>query len=198
MSSNIICPIHLKLIYSFHSSFPGLWLAHLFSFLCSHWLSVVTSSVSALVPVKVKWAKTWSPFTPPEWLQSSGVSGTGMQVWVRTTMPWSSWDKITNHWGLNANTPGPCLKTLCSQPTVLLWASTSWVHDPPRRRGCDGRDRRWAERKGLKGQISWSCICLAHYFLYTLHHCYQFGSFSSSCIILNTLHLWHPMLHYLI
>lgn len=90
-------PIHSKLIHSFHSSFPGLWLARLFSFLCSHWLSVVTSSVSALVPVKVKWAKTWSPFMPPEWLQSSGVSGTGMQVWVRTTMPWSSWDKITNH-----------------------------------------------------------------------------------------------------
>ncbi len=47
MTSSIIFHSDSELTYSFYSSFPVLWLARLFPFLCSHWLSGITSSVSA-------------------------------------------------------------------------------------------------------------------------------------------------------
>ncbi len=118
MTSSIIFLSDSELTYSFSSSFPVLWLAGLFPFLC---LIGYLGLRRLLVRVKA-----WSPFTPLGWLRTCGVSGTGMQVWVRTTMLWSSWGRITTHWGPSASRPGPCLRTICSRPVLLHWDSMSW------------------------------------------------------------------------
>ncbi len=173
MTSSIIFLSDSELTHSFSSSFPVLWLAGLFPFLCSHWLSGITSSVSAGESMEPIYATGMAAKLRSQWDRDAGLGQNHNAVKflgqdydsLRAQVP-ADQDPV---WG--PSVPGQCFFT------GIQWAGSSILQDA----WC-AVDETDGELSARVVRVRW--VCLAKTTSFILHHCWLFLLFSSICLVL--------------